>query len=188
MRILLPFLLILMTTAAAAEDQLIEIPFTTLTGTYPGDQAERTAPFLLNHDPARIASVFLRTGGSATEGAVYCGGKEPEPWLMDVGAVIVDPVTGGWWTAWIPAGAAEGDFAGHFIFTGSLSNPPTWDFLADGEATLYFFAGPMSLIGICGPVESEPTAEVFEVSLLFHLSAVASTEPSTWSTLKAVYR
>ena len=91
--------LILLLASSASLAELVEFPMTTLTGTYPGDQAERTAPFLFGHDTARIASVFLRTGGKATEGAVNCGGKEPEPWLMDVGAVIVDPGTGGWWTA-----------------------------------------------------------------------------------------
>lgn len=188
---ILPVLVIMLSFAAlsaVAEDQLVEISFPTLTGNYPGDQAERTAVFQFHQDPALITSVFLRTGGKATEGAVYCGGKEPDPWLMDVGAVIIDPRTGGWWTAWVPFGAAKGDFAGHFTFQGSLSNPPTWDFLADGDAELYFFAGPMSLIAICGPIETEPMADVTEVSLLFHLSSITSVEPSTWSTLKAVYR
>jgi len=187
MRILTFLILVLLSAVSAVADPLV-IPFPTLTGEYPGDVAERTAVFAFGQDPAQINSVALKTAGSAVEGAVYCGTDEPMPWPMDSGATLFDTTTGGWWTAWVPQGVGKGDFDGTFVFTGSRANPPTWDFLADGEGELYFFGGPMSLIGICGPAASKPEATVTEVTLVFNLSSTAPTEPVTWSALKAIYR
>ncbi len=179
-------ILILVCGAAAAHAELVEIPLTTLNGTYPGGDPERTEIFAFPWDPAAVDGAFLRVAGTLTEGAVVCDG-DTVAYPMEVGGSMFDD-GGGWWSAWGLHDMTEGAFEFTDAFWGSLSIPASWDFLGAGSGTLHFSGIPVALVGLCGPILTDPSGEITEVTLIFDLSSTVNTTPVTWSTLKAVYR
>jgi len=185
MRTILVLILLVFALPCAAE--LVEIPLTTLPGVYPGTGAERTEDFAFLMDPANVLGAFVRIVGVETVGVIECEGS-PEPYPMEIGAYLRDETTGGWWSAYKEFAEAGGAFDVTLAFTGSIFNPPTWDFLGGGGGTLYLYGAPVAVVGICGPVLSAPSAEISEVTLIIDMASTVNTEPSTWSTLKAVYR
>jgi hypothetical protein len=172
--------------AAIAHAELVEIPLTTLPGAYPGSEPERTEVFAFPWDPAAVHGAYLRVVGTLEEGAVVCDGVTL-PYPMEVYASMLDD-GGGWWSAWGPHEPSQGAFEFTVPFQGSLSIPATWDFLGAGSGMLHFTGTPVGLVGICGPILADPSAEVTEVTLIFDLSSTVNTTPATWSRLKAVYR
>jgi len=182
-------LLLVLAAAAPVAAGSLEIPLGTLPGSYPGTQAERTEVFVFGGDPAEIQAARVHIRGSETPGAVLCGGgPDPVPYPMQIAAFMLDETTGRWWTATKEIDETGGEFDALLALSGWGGKPPTWDFLADGKGTLFLLAGPVDLVGICGPVTAKPSAEIAGVSLLFDLSAPAVLEGSTWGAVKAVYR
>lgn len=180
-------ILILLTWALPCAAELVEIPLTTLPGAYPGDQAERTEEFVFAMDPAAVQGAYVRIVGVETVGSIECEGV-PEPYPLEIGAYMRDGTTGSWWSATKDFDEAGGAFDVTLAFGGSPFNPPTWDFLGSGGGTLYLYGAPIAVVGICGPVLFHPSAQIATVTLIFDVSSTVNTEPTTWSTLKAVYR
>lgn len=187
MRSSMMIVLILLLAATTALAELVEFPLTTLTGTYPGTQPERTEAFVFNMDPAMVNGAFLRISGTMQEGTIVCDGMT-SPYPMEVGGTLPDPTTGGWWWAFGPHDGTNGPFTITIPMNGSFTSPPTWNFLGTGEEALTFAGYPAAVVGLCTDILDEPSAEITEVTLIFDMQSAVPSLPVTWSALKAQYR
>jgi hypothetical protein len=179
--------LILLLTASASLAELVEFPMTTLTGTYPGTEPERTEAFVFNMDPAMVNGAFLRIAGTMYEGSIVCDGMTG-PYPMEVGGIMPDATSGGWWWAYGPYDVTEGPFTVTVPVTGSFTGPASWNFLGTGQEALTFSGTPAAVVGLCTDILAEPSADITEVTLIFDMQSTVETQPVTWSALKAVYR
>ena len=179
--LLIPFLLI-----DDAEGEVVEIPLPELLGIYSG-QVLRFVDFQIQPIPLVIHSVQFRTSGFYEAGQWQCIDGTVMCWPIIVDSKIMDP-DAGWWFWYFMGPCVDGEMTVTSDYVGSSVNPPSWDFLLDGEGRLSFMVGPDYTLGDCHPITDMITAEIYEAVLVINMEPLVATDALTWGRLKALYR
>lgn len=176
----------LLSTAASAET--IEIPLPALHGHYPTAGIwERTVSFIISPPPVAIFDASFRVSGTLGSGMAECDGGDTYPWPISIGVLLDDP-DAGWWSGGLQGPEEAGAVSETFPIDPSLSDPPGWAFLLDGEGELTFYAAPNPLVGLCWPITPDPEADITEAVLILEVELPVSSSASSWSKVKSLYR
>jgi len=178
--------------AAAAE--IVEIPLTSLIGTY-GCAGTPCIPwisasFQLDRVPDTVYGVWIRLSGTVTVGQFWCdfsGWPPPymDPIAMQFGAEMHDSLNSYWWNAVFSTLKENSTFQYQVQFYPHAG--ASWEFLASGRGHVSLGAGPDCPWVECTPIVW-PVATVTEAVLVIEGDFRVSTRDESWGAIKSLFR